>query len=142
MARRQRGGRGGGRRADRPATRPKMADSTTRSEPSPLGQALGRVPSGLFILTACQGERATGMLASWVQQAGFEPPMLTVAVRRDRYVGDWVASSGRFALSQIVAGRKGLLRHFARGFEPDAPAFDGLALRDDARGGPVLADAL
>src|SRR5206468_10791910 len=58
------------------------------------------------------------------------------------YVGDWIASSGRFALSQIVAGRKVLLRHFARGFEPDAPAFEGLDLRDDARGGPVLADAL
>ena len=83
------------------------------------------------------------MLASWVQQAGFDPPMLTVAVRRDRYVADWVAGSGRFTLNQLAAGSKRLIRHFGRGFEPDAPAFEGVALRDDAApSGPVLAGAL
>jgi flavin reductase (DIM6/NTAB) family NADH-FMN oxidoreductase RutF len=118
-----------------------MAD-TTRSEPSPLNLALGRVPSGLFILTVRRGDRATGMLASWVQQAGFRPPMLTVAVRHDRYVADWIAGSGRFALNQVRAGQKRLIQHFARGFLPEAAAFEGLHLRADAQGGPVLAEAL
>lgn len=118
-----------------------MADST-RTEPSALSLALGRVPSGLFILTVRRGDRATGMLTSWVQQAGFAPPMLTVALRHDRYVVDWIADAGRFTLNQVRAGQKRLIQHFARGFAPDAPAFEGLALRPDARGGPVLADAL
>ena len=83
------------------------------------------------------------MLASWVQQAGFDPPMLTVAVRRDRYVADWVAASGRFTLNQLADGSKALIRHFGRGFAPDAPAFEGLELRRRRRrGGPVLAAAL
>ena len=30
--------------------------------------ALGRIPSGLFVLTLRHGGRETGMLASWVQQ--------------------------------------------------------------------------
>jgi flavin reductase (DIM6/NTAB) family NADH-FMN oxidoreductase RutF len=107
-----------------------------------LSHALGRVPSGLYILTVSHEGRSTGMLASWVQQAGFEPPMVTVAVRRDRYVGDWIAASGRFTLSQLPVGSKALIRHFGRGFDGDAPAFEGVALRDDARGGPVLAGAL
>jgi flavin reductase (DIM6/NTAB) family NADH-FMN oxidoreductase RutF len=119
-----------------------MADHHPRGSISGLGQALGRIPSGLYILTVQQGERATGMLASWVQQAGFDPPMVTVGIRRDRYVADWVAASGRFALSQLAVGSKALIRHFGRGFEPDAPAFEGVALRHDARGGPVLAGAL
>ena len=119
-----------------------MADAP-RAEPSPLALALGRVPSGLFILTARHGEQATGMLASWVQQAGFDPPMLTLAVRRDRYIGDWIAASGRFTLNQVPAGRKSLLRHFARGFPPEAPAFTGIPLHPELdAGGPVLADAL
>jgi len=120
-----------------------MADST-RLEPSALTLALGRIPSGLFILTARRGDRASGMLASWVQQAGFRPPMLTTAVRHDRFIADWIAASGRFTLNQLRAGQKRLLQHFARGFAADAAAFDGLALLPDAdpRGGPVLADAL
>lgn len=118
-----------------------MPEDSRSWPPSPL-LALGRLPSGLFILTARQGERATGLLVSWVQQAGFDPPMLTVALRRDRFVTDWVAASGRFALSQVAAGDKSLLRHFARGFEPDAPAFDGLDLAPISAGGPILARAL
>jgi flavin reductase (DIM6/NTAB) family NADH-FMN oxidoreductase RutF len=113
-----------------------------RSTISGLGQALGRIPSGLYILTVEHGGQSTGMLASWVQQAGFEPPMLTVAIRRDRHVADWVAASGRFALNQVAVGGKALIRHFGRGFAPDAPAFEGLELRSDARGGPILDGAL
>lgn len=114
-----------------------------RPAASPLAQALGRIPSGLYILTVRSGDKAGGLLASWVQQAGFEPPMVTVAVRRDRFVGDWLAESGRFALNQIPVGGKSLIRHFSRGFAPDDDAFEGLALVPDAaRGGPVLALAM
>lgn len=114
----------------------------SRPESTPLAMALGRVPSGLFILTARREGRATGMLASWVQQAGFAPPMLTVAVHRDRYIGDWIIGEGRFTLNQMTVGRKALLRHFARGFGPDDNAFQGIAVLDEAEGGPILADAL
>ncbi|MDR3639439.1 MAG: flavin reductase family protein [Isosphaeraceae bacterium] len=110
---------------------------------NPLAQALGRIPSGLYILTVRSGEKATGLLASWVQQAGFEPPMITIAVQRDRFVGDWIAESGRFTLNQIAIGGKGLIRHFSRGFSPDEPAFEGLeVLPDRAQGGPVLEAAM
>ena len=118
-----------------------MADHP-RPTISGLGQALGRIPSGLYILTVGSGDRATGMLASWVQQAGFDPPMLSVGIRRDRYVADRVAESGRLTLSQLAVGSKALIRHFSRGFEPDAPAFEGVELRHDAQGGPVLAGAM
>lgn len=118
-----------------------MADHR-RPEGTGLSQSLGRIPSGLYILTVRHGIQATGMLASWVQQAGFEPPMLTVAVKRDRFVGDWIEASGRFTLNQLATGSKSLIRHFGRGFAPDADAFEGIALRNDAAGGPVLAAAL
>jgi flavin reductase (DIM6/NTAB) family NADH-FMN oxidoreductase RutF len=110
--------------------------------PGNLGAALGRLPSGLYILTVRRGERDTGMLASWVQQAGFDPPMITVALRLGRYVTDWVAESGAFALSQIAHGQKHLIRHFARGFGAGEPPFEGIATRVTASGLPVLADAL
>jgi flavin reductase (DIM6/NTAB) family NADH-FMN oxidoreductase RutF len=113
-----------------------------RVDPSPLGQALGRVPSGLFILTVRNNGHATGMLTSWVQQAGFDPPMLTVAVRRDRYIGDWISTSSRFTLNQLAVGRKRLIRHFARGFAPDAAAFEEVAVHSQAEGGPVLTEAI
>ena len=51
-----------------------------------ISRALGRVPSGLFIVTAGTGESATGFLASWVQQSSFEPPMVSVGIKKERPV--------------------------------------------------------
>lgn len=117
------------------------------SDPAPPPQsnlfaALGRVPSGLFIVTLRHESRASGILASWVQQAGFEPPMISVAVRLDRYQLAWMRAAGGFTVNQLPVGSKALLKHFARGFEPEEPAFEGLALADIDASGPVLRDAL
>ncbi len=104
--------------------------------------ALGRVPSGIFILTIGSGERATGMLASWVMQAGFEPPMVSVAVKQGRYVAAWLAEGQPFVLNQLAEGQGSLMKHFAKGFEPGEKAFEGQAVANTANGVPALADTI
>src|SRR6187399_731052 len=100
---------------------------------------LGKIPSGLFILTAKGPDgRETGMLASWVMQAGFEPPMLTVAVKRGRYVLDWLMPGDAFNLNVLAADQPWALKHFGKGFEPGEPAFNGLTVERCSRGVAVL----
>ena len=103
---------------------------------------LGRVPSGIFILTVGVGERATGMLSSWVMQAGFEPPMVSVAVKLGRYVCDWLSEGQPFVLNLVGESQTDLVKHFGKGFEPGAPAFNGVAIAHCARGVPVLTETL
>ena len=45
-----------------------------------VGRALGRLPSGVFIMSARHGGESIAMMVSWVQQAAFDPPALSVAV--------------------------------------------------------------
>ena len=108
---------------------------------TPFIQALGRVPSGVFILTVRHEEQETGMLASWVQQAAFQPPAVTVAVRHGRYVTDWLSAGAPLVLNLVAEGGHALLKHFGHGFEPGVDAFDGLSVSRTQRGVPVLADA-
>lgn len=108
---------------------------------TPFIQALGRVPSGVFILTVRHEEQETGMLASWVQQAAFQPPAVTVAVRQGRYVTDWLSAGAPLVLNLVAEGGHALLKHFGRGFEPGAEAFEGLSVSRTQRGVPFLADA-
>ncbi|HEX5471677.1 MAG TPA: flavin reductase family protein [Lacipirellulaceae bacterium] len=104
--------------------------------------ALGHVPSGIFILTIGTGPRSTGMLTSWVMQAGFEPPMVSVAVKLGRYVCDWLSEGQPFVLNLVREGQKELLKHFSQGFEPGQPAFEGLEVTHCARGVPIVKVAL
>ncbi len=103
-----------------------------------IAQVLGRIPSGLFVLTVRHEERDGGMLASWVMQAGFEPPMVSVAVRSDRHLAAWLTAGSPFALHILPTGDKSLLKHFSRGFEPDEPVLEGLDFERGPHGVAVL----
>lgn len=107
-----------------------------------IGRALACIPSGLFVLTAGRGPVATGMLASFVMQAGFAPPAVTVAVRKGRPIEDLLAREGIFCLTVIAPASRGLLTHFARGFDPDEDAFAGLEMRRSRDGVPFPAGGL
>ena len=103
---------------------------------------LGKIPSGIYILSAKHEENETGMLASWVMQAGFDPPMLTVAVKQGRYLADWLAAGAPFALNVVSEEGKHLLSHFGRGFELGEPAFENLAWTHHAKGPVVLTEGV
>lgn len=103
---------------------------------------LGRVASGIYILTVGTGERATGMLASWVMQAGFEPPTISLAVKQGRYVEEWLTAGEPFVINVVAEGQFHYLKHFGSGFEIDQPAFDGIQIERCARGVPILSDCV
>jgi flavin reductase (DIM6/NTAB) family NADH-FMN oxidoreductase RutF len=114
-----------------------MADSTPD-----WAAPLGRVPSGLYILTARQGNEETGMLASWVMQCSFDPPRVSVAVQPDRRVYDWLREGAIFTLNILAEGQSALLRHFAKGFEAGQPVFEGINTEQTAEGSVILTEAL
>ncbi len=103
-----------------------------------IAAALGRIPSGLFVVTV----RDTGMLGSWVQQCSFDPPQLTVAIRQGRPVLDWLKEGAAFAVNVIPEGQKALVAHFGKGFEPGQPAFDGIEWTRQGDSAPLLTAAL
>lgn len=112
------------------------------SSPSPIATALGRIPSGLYIVTTLAGERPIGFLGSFVQQVGFDPPIVCVAFGKERGHLDEVLASGRFGLSILDEASQGLKRAFLRRLAAGESAFDGLDVRHARSGTPVLPDAL
>ncbi len=108
-----------------------------------IASVLGRTPSGLFIMAVADADgRETGMLVSWVQQASFDPPAVTVALNKKRFLNDWLAGRPDMALSLVGESQTDFLKHFSRGFEADEPAFDGIDVTRGKNGLPVLTGAL
>jgi flavin reductase (DIM6/NTAB) family NADH-FMN oxidoreductase RutF len=103
-----------------------------------LAAALGRIPSGLFVLTARRDHRETGMLASWVQQCSFDPPQVSVALHNDRHVLAWLTEGATFVLNVLPEGAKSFLAHFGKGFALGEPAFEGLKVTRERETAPVL----
>ncbi|QNG29285.1 diflavin flavoprotein [Synechococcus sp. LTW-R] len=119
--------------------------SESRSNPAVL--ALGRVIGSLCVLTTRKGsgesQLSGAMVASWVSQASFTPPGLTVAVAKDRAVEALLHVGDSFALNVLASGREsGPMKQFLQPFAPGADRFAGLDLEESPGGQPILPDAL
>jgi flavin reductase (DIM6/NTAB) family NADH-FMN oxidoreductase RutF len=112
------------------------------TEHPPLSRALGRIPSGLYVVTTVADGAPLGFLGSFVQQVGFEPPTLVVAVGRERPHLEAIRSFGWFALSVLDPASKGLMAPFFRSLPPGQSPFDDVATATTPEGLATLADAL
>jgi len=117
------------------------------SRSDPAIQALGRVVGTLSVLTTVRGEGesrlSSAMVASWVSQASFTPPGVTVAVAKDRAVEMLLHVGDRFALNVLAAGREnGPMKRFLQPFQPGADRFADQELTWSPGGQPILPEAL
>lgn len=106
-------------------------------------QALGRIVGSLSVVTTKQEELEGAMLASWVSQATFNPPGLTVAVAKERAIESLLHSGSKFVLNILQEGKHlGLMKHFLKPFKPGEDRFAGVATEVAENGCPILTDAL
>jgi flavorubredoxin/flavin reductase (DIM6/NTAB) family NADH-FMN oxidoreductase RutF len=106
-------------------------------------QAVGRIVGSLCVLTAKEGDRSSAMLASWVSQASFSPPGLTIAVAKDRAVETLTHTGNKFVLNILKEGNHlGLMKHFLKPFGPGEDRFADVAAQETESGSPILSNAL
>ncbi len=107
-----------------------------------IGKSLGRIPSGIGILTTQKGLKKAAMLSSFFQQVSFEPPLISVAIKKGRPIGELIKSSKKFVVNLLHTGQKDMLAHFGKGFEADEDPFVGIKVEIFKTGIPVLKEAL
>lgn len=95
---------------------------TTLNPGSTVEQAVGRIVGSLCVLTLKRGEISTAMLASWVSQATFNPPGLSISVAKDRAVESYLYEGDRFVLNILEQGKQ-LRKSFMKKFAPGEDRF-------------------
>lgn len=104
-----------------------------------VGKALGRVPSGLYVVTAKCEDKEDAVLASWVNQCSFDPPAVTIALATLRSARLLVEGSGAFIVNVLPKDDNTLLKHFSR---PPEDIFKGVKTRKGLGGIRILSDAV
>lgn len=98
--------------------------------PSPAGEgvaaALGRIPSGLFVVTWHEDGVDRSMLASWVIQAGFSPPSVALAVAPTRDLLAAIDRGTPFVVNLLGESQRPLLSRFGKPSAPGEDPFAGL----------------
>lgn len=108
-----------------------------------MEKALGRISTGLYIVTAQKGDVKSAMLASWVAQASLQPLGFTIAVAKDRAIDSFLQVGDSFVLNVLEEGNyQPLKKHFLKRLLPGADRFAGVKTQTAKNGSPILTDAL
>ncbi len=86
-------------------------------------EAFRLIPYGIYVLTTQRGTDLYTMIVSWVSQVSFSPPLLAVALRRNRRALPAVQESGFFSLSLLKKDQKPLVSRFKES-PPEPPSSD------------------
>ena len=104
-----------------------------------VGKALGRVASGLFVVTAKCEDKEDAVLASWVNQCAFDPPAVTIALGTLRQARLLVEGAGAFIVNVLPKADMALLKYFSR---PPEDIFKGVMTRKGLEDIRILIDAV
>jgi flavin reductase (DIM6/NTAB) family NADH-FMN oxidoreductase RutF len=100
----------------------------------------GKLTYGIYVLTTAFEETINGMIASWVSQVSYDPPLISVAVHPNRYSHQLIGQSRCFALHVLAKERAELLKRF-KGPDPMAK-FKEIEWSRGRTGSPILRDCI
>jgi flavorubredoxin/flavin reductase (DIM6/NTAB) family NADH-FMN oxidoreductase RutF len=112
------------------------AQTTDRTE-----QAVSRITGSLCIITTHRFDADQGLLTSWVSQASFTPPGLTIAVPMNHAEATLPTVGSQFTLNILKEGRN-LRRYFLKPIAPGEDRFAAIATHVGNNGCRVLDEAL
>lgn len=95
---------------------------------------------GIYVLTTRFNSTINGMIASWVSQVSYEPPLITVAVHPNRYSHELMVKSGYFALNILAGDQKALMGRFKGPVAEEK--FESIAWKEGVTGCPILTDSI
>jgi len=106
-------------------------------------QAVGRVTGALCVLSAKLSNGSNlGLMTSWVSQAAFSPPAITVSVPKEGFPETLGEPGASFVINVLAQGSTSLQRHFQKPPQPGVDRFEGLDYAEAENGHPHLKNAL
>jgi flavin reductase (DIM6/NTAB) family NADH-FMN oxidoreductase RutF len=110
------------------------------AEVDELRALLGRVPSGVAVVTVDAGGQRLGLTVGTLVGLSLEPPLVGFSVSRQAALHELLREAGTCAVSLLAAGQEALAEHFARGVPPIG-MWEGVAI-EPGTGAPRLAGTL
>ena len=98
--------------------------------------AMGKMTNGIYLLTTAYKSQVNGMIASWVTQVSYDPPLIAVAVHPNRLSHGIIENSGSFVLHVMKKSQKSLVMQFIGSASDEK--FNGVEWQPGTTGCPLV----
>ncbi len=116
-----------------------MADASELTKPHSenFRSVLGRLPTGVVVVTGGTGRRPSGLVVGSFMSVSLDPPLVAVCVAKTSTSWPTIEAGGHFCANVLAEGQEALARQFAAS---GGDKFDGVSWRPaPASGAPLLA---
>jgi flavin reductase (DIM6/NTAB) family NADH-FMN oxidoreductase RutF len=96
---------------------------------------LDRFHYGIYLVTIAADGLYNGMIASWSAQCSHNPPLITLAIRKDRLSHSQIMQTGNFTVNLLPKDAMPLVKQFK--ISDWKHKFDGIHYHLSAQGNPV-----
>ena len=103
-------------------------------------QAFGNLTYGIYVLTSQHEEIINAMIASWVSQVSYEPPLIMVAVHPNRFSHQLIERGGGFGLHVLADTQSEFLSRFKG--KDLSKKFTAIKWTPGKTGCPILSECL
>lgn len=103
---------------------------------------LGRFPTGVTIVTTCDGERPAGVTINAFASVSLDPPLVMVSIDRRSHLHDLVSQAGFFTVNILGAQQRELSRRFAGQSGERNERFRLTPYHEGVTGAPILDEAI
>jgi flavin reductase (DIM6/NTAB) family NADH-FMN oxidoreductase RutF len=99
---------------------------------------LGRFPTGVTVVTTCDGARPAGVTVNAFASVSLDPPLVMACIDKRSHLHDLVARSGIFAANILGAHQEDVSRRFAGQTADRNDRFHLTPYHDGVTGAPIL----
>lgn len=107
-----------------------------------LKDVLGQIPYGIIVMGGVSGSSIYTMVATWVTQVSFSPPLVAVALEEGSKMKGLVESNGIFSLNLLPDGGTAIARDFLRFSGVEGSLVNGHRFTLAPGGTPYLVEAI
>ncbi len=104
-------------------------------------RALQALPYGLYVVGSTNDGVASTIVANWITQVSFDPPLVAIAVEKDSKMQRAIERSGVFSINMLPAGAKDIARSFMKSNAPVGTMINGRGFTLSKHLAPILDDA-
>jgi len=121
-----------------------QSDSIPTNTNECIQQVFNRIDREVWVVTAADGDKRGGLVATWVSAASIDPslPTMLIALAPNHFTAELVAGSGAFALHLLGEANLELVWHFALASGRTMDKLADLSHRPGRSGSPLLSVCL
>jgi flavin reductase (DIM6/NTAB) family NADH-FMN oxidoreductase RutF len=106
-----------------------------------LQSALESLQYGLYVLGSIDGEKVNTIIATWVTQVSFEPPLVCVALEQGSKTKECIKRAGYFSVNTLPSHGLAIAKQFLRRGESSDSMVNGRLFVRATHGTPFIVDA-